>query len=68
MPDGYFFAWKEGFLVGTPSRTIGEGVEVGDGLESYDKAQVYYDRCVSTQGSAASVSNPIIQRFDIVRA
>jgi hypothetical protein len=46
-----------------------EQAKLGNGLgRSYDKAQVSYDRCVSTQGSAASVSNPIIQRFDIVRA
>ena len=37
--------------------------KLGNGIgRSYDKAQASYDRCVSTQKTAASDSNPIIQR------
>jgi hypothetical protein len=40
-----------------------EQAMLGNGIgRSYDKAQASYDRCVSTQRTAASASNPIIQR------
>src|SRR6516165_6311968 len=40
-----------------------EQAKLGNGIgRSYDKAQASYDRCVSTQRTAASASNPIIQR------
>jgi hypothetical protein len=40
-----------------------EQAKLGSGIgRSYDKAQASYDRCVSTQRTAASASNPTIHR------